>query len=97
VVGGAKTLTQMATELGTSKSTVRRWLRRDHWDLWMERWASADELWVAAQQDREAKQIAHEVHGHAPIVDLNHCLANSQAKRSQPNSGEFVWLRPVAV
>jgi uncharacterized protein YjcR len=49
---GAKTLTQMATELGTTKSTVRRWLRRDHWDLWMEHWASVDELWEAAQQDR---------------------------------------------
>ena len=27
---GAKTLTQMAAELGTTKTTVRRWLRRDH-------------------------------------------------------------------
>src|SRR5262249_37177524 len=40
-------------ELGTTKSTVRRWLKRDHWDLWMEHWASADELWEAPQRGRE--------------------------------------------
>ena len=50
---GAKTLTQMAKEIGTTKSTVRRWLRRDHWPLWMEYWASAEEFWEAARQDRE--------------------------------------------
>jgi uncharacterized protein YjcR len=48
---GGKTLTQMAAELGTSKSTVRRWLRRDHWDLWMDHWASVEEIWEAATQD----------------------------------------------
>jgi len=37
----------MAAELGTTKSTVRRWLRRDHWELWMEHWASAEEIWEA--------------------------------------------------
>jgi hypothetical protein len=26
----AKTLTQIAREIGTSRPTVRRWLRRDH-------------------------------------------------------------------
>ena len=50
---GAKTLTQMAKEIGTTKSTVRRWLRRDHWALWMEYWASAEEIWEAARQERE--------------------------------------------
>jgi hypothetical protein len=49
----AKTLTQMAAELGTTKGTVRRWLRRDHWDLWMEYWASADELWEEMKANRE--------------------------------------------
>jgi len=49
----AKTLNQIARELGTSKNTVRRWLRRDHWDLWMEHWASVEEIWDAAQRDRE--------------------------------------------
>ena len=42
-----KTLTQMAKEIGTTKSTVRRWLRRDHWSLWMQHWASAEDLWEA--------------------------------------------------
>jgi hypothetical protein len=34
------TLTQTAAELGTTKNTIRR----DHWDLWMERWASVEEI-----------------------------------------------------
>ena len=50
---GAKTLTQMAAELGTTKNTVRRWLRRDQWDLWMEYWASVEEIWEAAQRSRQ--------------------------------------------
>src|SRR5262245_45695917 len=45
---------QMASELAATKSTVRRWLRRDHWELWMEHWASTDELWEAAQENRLA-------------------------------------------
>jgi hypothetical protein len=49
---GAKTLTQMAAELGTTTKTMRRWLRRDHWDLWMEHWASADELLEVGQRER---------------------------------------------
>jgi IS30 family transposase len=53
----AKTLTQMAAELGTTKSTVRRWLRRDHWDLWMEHWASVEEIWEARQQERSAARL----------------------------------------
>jgi hypothetical protein len=54
----AKTLAQMAAELGTTKTTVRRWLRHDHWDLWMEHWASAEELWQAAQENRLADNPA---------------------------------------
>jgi IS30 family transposase len=52
---GAKTLTQMAKEIGTTKSTVRRWLRRNHWHLWMEHWASVEDIWEAARQDREQR------------------------------------------
>ena len=55
---GAKTLTQMATELGTTKNTVRRWLRRDHWDLWMEHWASADEIWEEMRAERGSKSCS---------------------------------------
>ena len=72
---GAKTLTQMATELGTTKSTVRRWLRRDHWDLWMEHWASAEEIWEAARQDREAMRIVKEVRLQALLTHLDRSLA----------------------
>jgi predicted transcriptional regulator len=43
--GVSKTLTQIAREIGTTKNTVRRWLRRDHWDLWIEHWASVEEIW----------------------------------------------------
>ena len=57
---GAKTLTQMAAELGTTKSTVRRWLRRDHWELWMENWASVDAIWeeMNAKQRSECNSIS---------------------------------------
>jgi uncharacterized protein YjcR len=43
----------MAAELGTAKSTVRRWLRRDHWDLWMEYWASVEEIWEDMKAERK--------------------------------------------
>ena len=42
----------MGREMGTTKDTVRRWLRRDHWDLWMEHWASVEEIWEEGQRDR---------------------------------------------
>jgi hypothetical protein len=79
---GAKTLTQMADEIGTTKSTVRRWLRRDHWPLWMENWASAEDMWEASRQNRErlpqrerqAKQIAEERHRKALLADLDRSL-----------------------
>ena len=75
----AKTLTQMAAELGTTKNTVRRWHRRDHWDLWMDHWASADELWEAALQDRtrllhqhgEVTRHIHERRLEMLVVDLD--------------------------
>jgi len=51
---GAKTLTQIAAELGTTKTTVRGWLRRDHWELWLEHWPTVEDLWEARQQERLA-------------------------------------------
>ena len=50
---GAKTLRQMAKELGTTPSTVRRWVRRDHWDTWMDYWPSADEIWIELGKERD--------------------------------------------
>ena len=44
ILKGAKTLAQMVAELGTIKTIVRRWLRRNHWDLWMEHRASVEEM-----------------------------------------------------
>ena len=42
--GATKNLTEIAHDIGTSRATVRRWLRRDHWTLWLQEWASAEEL-----------------------------------------------------
>jgi hypothetical protein len=75
-------LTQMATEIGTTKSTVRRWLRRDHWPLWIEYWASAEEMLEAARQGRErlpdwrAKELAEEQARTARLADLERSLAD---------------------
>jgi IS30 family transposase len=78
---GAKTLTQMAKEIGTTKSTVGRWLRRDHWALWMEFWASAEEIWEAAQRDRQRlpqrdRQLAEEQCRTALLAHLDGCFAD---------------------
>jgi hypothetical protein len=43
----------MVAELGTIKTIVRRWLRRNHWDLWMEHRASVEEMWEAGERDRQ--------------------------------------------
>ena len=80
---GAKTLRQMAKEIGTTKTTVRRWLRRDHRPLWMKHWASVDELWEAVRQDRErlpqrerqARQVAVGRHRKGLLADLDRSLA----------------------
>ena len=55
---GAKTLTQMAREIGTTKNTIRRWLRRDHWGLWMEYWGSAEEMGEAADRSGNGYPVA---------------------------------------
>jgi hypothetical protein len=71
----------MARETGLAKSTVRRWLRRDHWSLWMEYWASAEDIWEAAQQDRDRRpdrqirRLAEEQARKALLVDLDRSLA----------------------
>ena len=69
---GAKTLTRMAAELGTTRSTVRRWLRRDHWDIWMDHWASA-----AIQDPARQREAKRPVEGGRPmlVLDFHRCLA----------------------
>ena len=76
----SKTLTQCANEIGITKSTVGRWLRRDHWPLWMEYWALAEEMWEAAQQDRQqpdrrARRLADEEARKALLASLDRSLA----------------------
>ena len=79
----AKTLTQMAKEIGTTKSTVSRWLRRDHWAHWMDHWASAEEIWKAEQQTRaqlpqEVREAKRQATGQGQAVLMAHldrCLA----------------------
>jgi IS30 family transposase len=81
---GAKSLTQMAKQIGTTKSTVRRWLRRDHWALWMDHWASAEEIWEAERRDRhrlpqrerQARQLAAEQSRTTMVALLDCCLAD---------------------
>jgi predicted transcriptional regulator len=88
----AKTLTLMAKEIGTTKSTVRRWLRRDHWSLWMAHWGSVEEIWEASRQDRQrlpqrerqARQLAEEQCRTALPVHLDRCLAELSS-RGQPH------------
>ena len=40
-----KTLAQMGKEVGVAPATVRRWLKRDHAELWRDYWATVEELW----------------------------------------------------
>jgi hypothetical protein len=51
--GSPKTLTQIALDIGTTRHAVRRWLRRDHWELWMEHWASVEEIWEEAFHEQQ--------------------------------------------
>jgi predicted transcriptional regulator len=48
---------EIAADIGTTTTTVRRWLRRDHHSLWMEYWPSANELWDAAQMEKAGKRV----------------------------------------
>ena len=83
---GAKTLKQMGREIGTTKDTVRRWLRRDHWGLWMEHWASVEEIWEAAQRDRQRspgcqqRRLADEQRKVELKADLDRALARLLAE-----------------
>ena len=76
---GAKTLTQIGREIGTTRFTVRHWLRRDHWDLWMKHWASVEEIWEAGQRQRfsrdQGRRLADEQRRRELQADLDRSLA----------------------
>jgi hypothetical protein len=57
-VGVAKTVRRMVAEIGTDPNTVRRWLRRDKRQLWLEYWPSANEPWEA-QSALTIHAVAH--------------------------------------
>ena len=102
-LSGAKTLTQMAREIGTTKNTVRRWLRRDHWSLWTQHWASVEEIWEAAQRDRQrlpqrerqARRLAEEQCRTALVTHLNRCLEELTSGGQLQQYSPFlpVWRR----
>ena len=56
--------------------------RRDHWLLWMEYWASAEDMWEVAQQEKERlpggreRQHAEEQARTAMLADLERSLAD---------------------
>jgi hypothetical protein len=58
---GAKTVKQMARDIGTDPNTVRRWLRRDHRQLWMEYWPTINELWEPARVGKHIAQTDPEL------------------------------------
>jgi hypothetical protein len=58
---GAKTVAQIAAEIGTDPNTVRRWLRRDHQQLWMQYWPSVNELWEPARVGKHVAQTDPEL------------------------------------
>ena len=84
---GAKTLTQIGREIGTTKATVRRWLRRDHWDLWMEHWASIEEIWEAGERDRQRQggRLADEQRSAELKAALDLSLARLLAGSEEPD------------
>ena len=85
---GPKTLSQMAMEIGATSSTVRRWLRQDHWELWMEYWPSVGEIfdelrrereqeWERLpEQERQARQLAKEQSAKAMWAKLEEDIAD---------------------
>jgi hypothetical protein len=71
---GAKPVKQMAEEIGTDPNTVRRWLRRDHRQLWMEYWPSINELWAVVQRDKVREGEQHEMADHELVAFLDRSL-----------------------
>lgn len=52
--GRAKKVKVIAAELGMSDETARRWLRRDHYDEWMEYWPTVEDLFAESARERAA-------------------------------------------
>lgn len=50
----AKIIREIAAETGISTTTVRHWLKRDHYDEWLYYWPTPDALWEEWQKDKPA-------------------------------------------
>ncbi len=98
ILKGAKTLTQMAAELGTIKTIVRRWLRRDHWDLWMAHWASVEERWEAGERGRQRQvgRLADGQRSSESKAALDLSLARLLAGSDEPD-GELISGLSMAI
>ncbi len=54
----AKSVRVIAAELGMSATTARRWLRRDHYDQWMEYWPTVEDIFAESERERQNRQPA---------------------------------------
>ena len=50
----AKTIRQIAEDAGMSTTTVRHWLKVDHYDVWLDWWPSVEALWEEWQKNKPA-------------------------------------------
>ena len=64
--GQAKTLKQVAHELGTAPTTVRRWLRRDHWETWLDWWPNVPDLLEDTRRSATSRRTALRSGGGCP-------------------------------
>lgn len=60
-----KPIRQIAAELGIPPPAVRRWLRKDHREVWMQYWPSLAELWAEGEHER-----SESLRSSAPLLDL---------------------------
>lgn len=52
----AKPMSQIAAETGMSTTTVRHWLKADHYDEWLHYWPTVEALWAEWQKDKRPVQ-----------------------------------------
>lgn len=61
----AKPIRRIAAELGIPQVAVRRWLRKDHREVWMQHWPSVEELWQEGERER-----SESLRSPMPLLDL---------------------------
>jgi hypothetical protein len=66
----AKTIPQIASEIGMSTTTARHWLKADHYAEWLEWWPSVEALFAEWQQkDRRAAPQSFDFPDFDPAAD----------------------------